>query len=427
MKHVTIYSVTYQGYVYNSQRPRRSDIVKSTLWPKKIEACIADKTSLLTLGQCKNSATYMVGFKVDTLCMRGNQLNIELQMSHFREWELSRFQPLVPGMDIVVKTFECKNLPRVCFEIYGEENGKEIAMKRRRMLRDADPKRQERKRLRKLEALKAKMAEIQKRKESKKAAEIEETVIGEGNEVERKRKRSDADLEDETPETKTVKSEGSDVKEQATAEGSTAVVEEEEEVEANLLESALDALQDMEGGRTREEAEADRRKLLAGEVQETMVEEEEYVPADDEEFGYTLENQRQAFLAQERKPSGYKDIRSLPLAEEEAEILRKAGYNIVSDAETETKIIGGNQPTPFRQVANAEPPKINKVEIQFRTKFNIVELDSNGNVIDKGDEDFMPSKSWIGRKAGFEFKLGARGLGYYRTGKKVVVPSNKAY
>jgi poly(A) polymerase len=422
------------GFVESRLRKLVSDMLgrslplsKIQLWPKKIAACIADKTSLLTLGQRKNSATDMVGFKVDTLRMRGNQLNIELQMSHFREWELSRFQPLVPGMDIVVKTFECKNLPRVCFEIYGEENGKEIAMKRRRMLRDADPKRQERKRLRKLEALKAKMAEIQKRKESKKAAEIEETVSGEGNEVERKRKRSDADLEDETPETKTVKSEGSDVKEEATAEGSTAVVEEEEEVEANLLESALDALQDMEGGRTREEAEADRRKLLAGEVQETMVEEEEYVPADDEEFGYTLENQRQAFLAQERKPSGYKDIRSLPLAEEEAEILRKAGYNIVSDAETETKIIGGNQPTPFRQVANAEPPKINKVEIQFRTKFNIVELDSNGNVIDKGDEDFMPSKSWIGRKAGFEFKLGARGLGYYRTGKKVVVPSNKAY
>jgi hypothetical protein len=36
----------------------------------------------------------------------------------------------------------------------------------------------------------------------------------------------------------------------------------------------------------------------------------------------------------------------------------------------------------------------------------------------------MPSLKWIGRKGGFEFKLGERGLGYYRTGTKVVVPIN---
>jgi hypothetical protein len=56
-----------------------------------------------------------------------------------------------------------------------------------------------------------------------------------------------------------------------------------------------------------------------------------------------------------------------------------------------------------------------------------VELDAAGHVIDKGDADFKPSKSWKGRMAGFEFKLGERGLGYYRTGKAVVVPSNTAY
>ena len=36
-------------------------------------------------------------------------------------------------------------------------------------------------------------------------------------------------------------------------------------------------------------------------------------------------------------------------------------------------------------------------------------------------------RTWTGRKAGFEFKLGERGLGYYRTGKTVRVPSNTAY
>jgi hypothetical protein len=68
-----------------------------------------------------------------------------------------------------------------------------------------------------------------------------------------------------------------------------------------------------------------------------------------------------------------------------------------------------------------------RATIKFATSFDIVELDFNGHVIDKGNDDYMPSKEWAGRKAGFEFKLGERGLGYYRTGKKVVVPSNTAY
>lgn len=413
------------GFVESRLRKLVSDMLgrslplsKIQLWPKKIEACIADKTSLLTLGQRKNSVTYMVGFKVDTLRMRGNQLNIELQMSHFREWELSRFQPLVPGMDILVKSFECKHLPKICFEIYGETNGKEIAMKRRRMLRDSDPKRQERKRLRKLEALKAKMLEIQKRKDDKKA--MDETTAAE-KERQSKRKYSDVDVEgDDMPDEKIVKTEES-------SKGAEAR-EGEEEVEAHQLESALDMLQEnTEGGRTREEAEADRQRLLAGEVQDAAEEDGDYVPADDEDLGYTLENARQAFMAQPKKQSRYRDIRALPLAEEEAELLRKAGYTIVSDSETESRVIGGNQPTPFRELPHAEPPKIGHVSIVFRSKFDIVELDANGHVIDKGDEDFKPSKTWTGRMAGFEFKLGERGLGYYRTGKKVVVPSNTAY
>ncbi len=45
----------------------------------------------------------------------------------------------------------------------------------------------------------------------------------------------------------------------------------------------------------------------------------------------------------------------------------------------------------------------------------------------KGDDDFIPSINWTGRRGGFEFKLGERGMGYYRTGKAVIVPSNMAY
>ena len=96
-------------------------------------------------------------------------------------------------------------------------------------------------------------------------------------------------------------------------------------------------------------------------------------------------------------------------------------------------------PTPFRSrndkddngddaTANINTNKKKpKASIQFRTKFDIVELDAAGHVIDTGDNDFAPSKTWAGRKTGFEFKLSERGLGYYRTGKKVIVPSNNAY
>ena len=397
---------------------RSLPLSKIQLWPKKIEACIADRSSLLTLGQRRNSVTYMVGFQVDKLRMRGTQLNIELQMSHFRDWELSRFHPLVTGMDVLVKTFTCKNLPAVCFEMY--DGGKEGAMKHRRMLRNEDPKRQERRRLQRLAELKAKMAKIQKRKEEDQAAEDQAKEEAEAGD--RKRKRSDSDvqdaeLEDQEDQTKT-----------KTAQKIEDDVMKEEEA---LLESALDTLQDAEAGerKTREEAEADRKKLLSGEL---LVEGAD-VPSDDEDLGYTGDGARHSFLIKpNRQEPVYRDIRALPLQEEEAEILRNAGFTIVSDAETETKIIGGNMPTPFRSNEKAEEDHERlsrncKASIKFLTKFDIVELDAAGHVIDKGDEDFTPSKKWTVRKAGFEFKLGERGLGYYRTGKKVVIPSNTAY
>ena len=68
-----------------------------------------------------------------------------------------------------------------------------------------------------------------------------------------------------------------------------------------------------------------------------------------------------------------------------------------------------------------------RVMMNFTTQFDVVELDASGKVVDKGDEDFSPSLEWTGRRPGFEFKLGERGLGYYKTGRPVVIPSNVAY
>jgi len=408
---------------------------KIQLWPKKIGACVADRSALLTMDQRRNSITYFVGFQVDKLRMRGSQLNVELQMQHFRDWELSRFSPLVPGMDIMAKTFTCKHLPIICFEIY--DGGKQAAMKRRRMLRNMDPKRQERRRVNRLAELKAKMAKIQKRK----AAEAGETMKSEEDgdeENDKKRKRSDSELENEADQISAVKAE----QESGDVGGD---VDGENDGEEDLLENALDTLQDSEGGerKTREDAEADRKKLLSGEL---LVEGADVDSGDQEDLDFIGDGEegRRSFVVNKSKLRSteeevklYKDIRAMPMKEEEAELLRKAGYTVVSDAETEAIIVGGNMPTPFRSqvvkeedaedVTSDKKPKNLKGSINFRTNFDVVELDNAGFVIDRGDNDFTPSKTWTGRKAGFEFKLGERGLGYYRTGKKVVVPSNTAY
>lgn len=145
----------WAGFVESRLRKLVSDMLarslplkKIQLWPKKFEACVADRASLLTQAQRMNSITYFIGFQADTLRMRGTQLNVEAQLANFREWELSRFNPLVDGMDVLVKPFKVKELPAICFESLG---GKKEAMKKRRRMRDADPVRQERRRLRRLE------------------------------------------------------------------------------------------------------------------------------------------------------------------------------------------------------------------------------------------------------------------------------------
>lgn len=400
----------WAGFVESRLRKLVSDLLgrslplkKIQLWPKKIEGCIAEKAALLTQAQRQNCITYLVGFQVDTLRMRGDQLNVELPLQNFREWELARFQPLITGMDILAKTFRVKELPKICFEgVY--EGGKLDAMKKRRAIREKDPQRLEKRRLAKLEDLKARMAEIQRKKEDEQA---------------KKRKREEVETEDADLD------EGVKEEEVGATDDLKAgdVVENEE---TDLLESALDTIFDKEEGKTREEAEADRQKLLAGEL---LVEGEDANDSDEDEVGYTGDGARQIYYGKaDQKDSMLKDKRSLPLAKDDEEMLRKLGYAVVSD--DESKILGTDLLPPWRQPGRTDhdsPVAPPLMKIRFREKFDIVELDANGYVIDKGDDDFAPSKQWTGRKAGFEFKLSERGLGYYRTGKKVVVPSNNAY
>jgi len=266
--------------------------------------------------------------------------------------------------------------------------------------------------------MKAKLAEMQKKKDEEATEESEEGG--------RKRKRDDEDETDEIleRESKVIKAEDEVEKVEDEAEKTAAAEEDQLNEEADLLEQALDTMQqDTEAAaKTREEAEADRRKLLAGEL---LVEGDEESDEEDE-TGYAVDLARQGMMPSKKKAkTGPSSIRSLPLPKEDAELLRKVGCPLVSDEET--KIVGVNQVLPWRKPAEGDSKPLRSAKITFRTKFDIVELDANGRIVDKGDDDFTPSSGWTGRVAGFEFKLGERGLGYYRTGKKVVIPSNTAY
>lgn len=414
----------WAGFVESRFRKLASDMLgrslplsKIQLWPKKMEACVADRGALLTQNQRKNCITYFIGFQVDKLRMRGDFLDIERQLSNFREWELSRFQPLVTGMDICAKIFKVKELPKLCFEgLY--EGGKAEAMKKRRARLAADPKRQERKRLARLQALKQKMAEIQKHKEEEAAAKLKKE---EDDDNDKKRKREDGDgdgddddadddANDET-DVKKIKEEMLDMADvvpdnEGGEEDGDNIVENEEETD--LLESALDTIQEAADGefKTREEAEADRQKLLGGE----LLEEGPYESEGEDEYTGDYRNSIVPRVKKESKKSKNKYI--LPIPDEDAEMLKQLGINIVSD--DETQLLGNNLLSPWKHHSNKgdgdddEKPKwiLNKKsKIIFHTTFDIVELDAHGHVIDKGDEDFTPSPTFTGRKPGFEFKV----------------------
>ena len=364
---------SWAGYVESRLRKLVSDnlgkglpLTKIQLWPKKIEACIAERGSNLTLAQRKNCLTYFIGFNVDSIRMRGKELNIEQQIHYFKEADLKRFQPIINGQDIIFGCHKVKELPRIVFSDY--EGGKKEAMKLRRRMLDADPKRIEAKRLREL---KEKEDEVERRKASlqeriAKLQAAQQKSIPESNEKKPIDNNSGIKVEETPP-----------------------VDEIVDQEETDLLENALDAIQEEAGeAKTREEAAQDRLKLMAGISDDTA----------------TTAQSNPMFKSS---------------STEVQEILRKSGFHVVSD--DEIQILGNNFVPRWRRrdLIEAEYAKRGnkkrrlkeKVTIQLKTKFEgIVELDANGFIIDKGDENFSPSKQWIGRRAGFEFKLGERGL-----------------
>jgi hypothetical protein len=428
----------WAGFVESRLRKLVSDnlgrslpLKKIQLWPKKFEACVAEKTALLSQAQRQNCVTYFIGFLVDSLRMKGSELNVEGQIQKFREWDLNRFQPLVPGMDVLFLSFRVKELPLLCFEgIY--PGGKIEAMKKRRQMRNDDPERQKKRQQAKLEDLKARMAEIQRKKQAAVQSSMSTEQVSDSeastsaeNDTLRKRKRSDADAS-----TVEVTAENVDESTDSVPNGSILTGKMMNEEEANQLESALDTMKgETDETRTQEQVESAGQQTSDVEPEIPMDDDEA-----DEDIGYAGEGARQMFYNRSQQSTGAnrgKYKRALPIPEEDEELLKKLGYHIVGD--DDMIVLGpvpgpGYVPVEEDSIDQAAIKKIRPhIVIEFRNTFDIVELDALGRVIDRGDDDYMPSRSWIGRKAGFEFKLGARGLGYYRTGKEVVIPSKTAY
>ena len=251
------------GFVESRLRKLVSDMLgkslplrKIQLWPQKFDACIADRTALLTKDQRRNSVTYFIGFLLDKLRMRGNLLNVEQQFQNFSSWELSRFTGMEPGMDIMCQRFTVKTLPQICFP-----NGTKVqAMKRRKQIRKNDPKRIQARKLAKLQSLKNKM----------------ETL---------KRKRNIATNTSTDPGTNTTTSSATTIETDITPSiDDKSTVEsnnQSNDNEASLLEQALDQM--VNNTKTREEAERDKELLLKGEADSTGKEEQEQEVIDDDE------------------------------------------------------------------------------------------------------------------------------------------------
>ena len=326
--------------------------------------------------------------------MRGDVLNLEGPLVNFRDWDLVRFQPLVNGMDVLTKVFTVKQLPRLCFETLG---GKDVAMRNLRQMRNAKPSHQAMKQKKiqeNLAAMKAKMDAIKKKK----------------------RKRSDSDDGDHAAdESSTKEEEEADATSDTVMEDATGddAIKEEGDQDVTMKQESdnlpVDTLEDT----TLPEGD----DLEGGEVDQDGYESDENV------VGYSKDEVRQVIGHTKNKPevNKFRGKRLLPLPEDLSNALQSIGYSLHD--ESTMNIIGSTAVSKETK----EPPRKISGSITFVDKFDIVELDGEGRVIDKGDADFSPSTGWTGRKPGFEFKLGERGLGYYRTGKKVIVPSNTTY
>jgi hypothetical protein len=264
-----------------------------------------------------------------------------------------------------------------------------------------------------MEKNKAKLANIQKEIDQKKAILLATGTADESKTTKRKRPAEEDDMQEEMNPDATHKT--------------TSYPQIKVEEDQALLEHALDELQgETSQGLTksREEAERDRQKLLSGEGfdqgEDEMETGDSHRVEDDDEPGYGPDGARR--LVVDAQPNQDYENNLISIAERENEVLRRSGLNIIPDDEKE--VLGGNRVHPWR---NLDTVQMAPVNIVLHTKFDVVELDVNGKVVDVGDDDFMPSLRWAGRRPGFEFKLGERGLGYYRTGRPVVVPSNLGY
>ena len=381
---------------------------KIQLWPYSLDGqkhgkCYADESSMLTEKQRLNSATWFIGFQIGMFRMRRDE--VEKQIQYFKTSKLSNYSAFVPGLDLVTKYFSVKELPPSVFEVAFDEDygpiykgGKDEAMAKRKAKRDAAKA-----------AAAPPPPPLAAEDTASQPADAAKAAAEEKTEEEEEEVEDGGKAADEGGEGRPV---GLDVMDEENGMLPLAVTSSGAEDEATLLERALDGMNQGEM-KTREEAERERQMLLEGD-----------------------------FLGEDDADND----------EVNAEILARAGFKVdEGEREVELKIevpvwrlpphkrtavamsaaVGGGWgggPALARvklEEENATSEERPKVVFVFKTPFtSVVELDADGAVVDTGDDNYKPCKSFAGRMGGFEFKMGERGLGYYKTGVKVVLPAN---
>ena len=105
----------------------------------------------------------------------------------------------------------------------------------------------------------------------------------------------------------------------------------------------------------------------------------------------------------------------------DVELLQAAGFDANEDDDDRVELkISVPVWREEKRKREDDGEEVGGLKIKLKTAFeNIVPIDDDGIIVDVGGENFVPTKRWEGRKGGFEFKRGVRGVGYYRTGVEV--------
>ena len=365
---------------------------KIQLYVKEVQGCFADATqSQLTQSQKNNSVAMFIGFNVDRNRMKGEQLNLESTIQNFKNRDLAgKYEHKIPGNDLLVKYFPLKKLPKACFTSY--EGGKEEGMRKRVEIRGEDPKRLKRKREVELKERKEKLGRMKRKLE-------EEAKEKEKDKDKDKAREASGDATDDVNVKIEDKDDDDDDKTENENLNENFDEDEDEDEDMYFDDDENDNDNDEyynNGGVVGDEKPAKDALALA---QALAVINGDRGQSFLEKYGNSVEQLAKA---------GYLGLESV--TDKDGEI-----YTIVGIVPEWRREEGERKKTSENENKKKSKKKRLKLEFKAETFAGVVKYDANGRPVDRGDENYKPQMKFTGGMEGWEFKLGKRGLGYYKT------------